>query len=228
MRFLANLFINEIRNKERSLRIVMIAIVDYEMGNLRSVQKGFETVGYDAVITRDPAVIDRGSHVVLPGVGAFGDCVRNLNRFGLVEPLRRSISRGKPFLGICLGLQVLFTESEEFGAHKGLDIFKGKVKRFSFSDLQGKELKIPHMGWNSINIAHPNPVLNDIAPEAYVYFVHSYYVEPVETKIICTETTYGIPFVSSVAYENIFACQFHPEKSQRIGLQLLRNFGALN
>ena len=142
MRFLANLFINEIRNKERSLRIVMIAIVDYEMGNLRSVQKGFEAVGYDAVITRDPAVIDRGSHVVLPGVGAFGDCVRNLNRFGLVEPLRRSISQGKPFLGICLGLQVLFTESEEFGAHKGLDIFKGKVKRFSFSDLQGKELKI--------------------------------------------------------------------------------------
>ena len=228
MRILANLFINEIRNKERSLQIIMIAIVDYEMGNLRSVQKGFEAVGYDAVITRDPAVIDRGSHVVLPGVGAFGDCVRNLNRFGLVEPLRRSISQGKPFLGICLGLQVLFTESEEFGAHKGLDIFKGKVKRFSFSDLQGKELKIPHMGWNSINIAHPNPVLNDIAPEAYVYFVHSYYVEPVETKIICTETTYGIPFVSSVAYENIFACQFHPEKSQRIGLQLLRNFGALN
>ena len=206
----------------------MIAIVDYEMGNLRSVQKGFEAVGYDAVITRDPAVIDRGSHVVLPGVGAFGDCVRNLNRFGLVEPLRRSISHGKPFLGICLGLQVLFTESEEFGEHQGLDIFKGKVRRFSFSDHQENELKIPHMGWNSINIAHPSPILNDIATEAYVYFVHSYYVEPVETKIICTETTYGIPFVSSVAYENIFACQFHPEKSQRIGLQILRNFGALN
>jgi len=206
----------------------MIAIVDYEMGNLRSVQKGFEAVGYDAVITRDPAVIDRGSHVVLPGVGAFGDCVKNLNRFGLVEPLRRSISRGKPFLGICLGLQVLFTESEEFGAHQGLDIFKGKVKRFSFSDYQGKDLKIPHMGWNSISVAHPSPILNDIATESYVYFVHSYYVEPVEARIICTKTTYGIPFVSSVAYENIFACQFHPEKSQRIGLQLLRNFGALN
>jgi glutamine amidotransferase len=220
--------INEIRNKEHTLQIVMIAIVDYEMGNLRSVQKGFESVGHEASITRDPAVIDSSSHVVLPGVGAFGDCVRNLNRFDLVEPIRQSISRGKPFLGICLGLQVLFTESEEFGAHQGLGIFKGKVKRFSFSDHQGNELKIPHMGWNSINIAQPSPLLNDIAPEAYVYFVHSYYVEPIEKKIICTETTYGIPFVSSIAYENIFACQFHPEKSQRIGLQLLRNFGALN
>ena len=206
----------------------MIAIVDYEMGNLRSVQKGFETVGYDAVVTRTPAVIARASHVVLPGVGAFGDCVKNLNRFGLVEPLRRSISLGKPFLGICLGLQVLFTESEEFGAHQGLDIFKGKVKRFSFASHQEKELKIPHMGWNSIDIANPSPMLNDITQEAYVYFVHSYYVEPLEKKIICTETTYGIPFVSSVAYENIFACQFHPEKSQRIGLQFLRNFGALH
>ena len=223
-----NLFVSEIPRKGCVSRIIMIAIVDYEMGNLRSVQKGFETVGCHAVVTRDPAIIDRASHVVLPGVGAFGDCVRNLNRFDLVGPLRQSIAKGKPFLGICLGLQVLFTESEEFGAHQGLDIFRGKVKRFSFSDHQKKELKIPHMGWNSINVAHHSPMLDDIATEAYVYFVHSYYVEPVETKIICTETTYGIPFVSSVAYENVFACQFHPEKSQRIGLQLLRNFGALN
>jgi len=204
----------------------MIAIIDYEMGNLRSVQKGFETVGYEAVVTRDPVVIDRASHVVLPGVGAFGDCVTNLTQFGLVEPLRRSISQGKPFLGICLGLQVLFTESEEFGSHQGLDIFKGKVRRFSFSEHEAKGFKIPHMGWNSIHIRNPSPLLKEIQPGSYVYFVHSYYVEPVETKVICTETTYGVPFVSSVAQDNIFACQFHPEKSQRIGLQLLRNFGA--
>ena len=204
----------------------MIAIVDYEMGNLRSVQKGFETVGYEAVVTRDPAIIDRASHVVLPGVGAFGDCVKNLNQYGLVEPLRRSISQGKPFLGICLGLQVLFTGSEEFGSHPGLDIFKGKVKRFSFAEHQRKGLKIPHMGWNTIDIRAPSPLLKEIASESYVYFVHSYYVEPVEPGIICTETTYGIPFVSSIAHDNVFACQFHPEKSQRIGLQILRNFGA--
>jgi len=204
----------------------MIAIVDYEMGNLRSVQKGFETVGYDAVVTRDPEVIDRASHVVLHGVGAFGDCVKNLNQYGLVEPLRRSISQGKPFLGICLGLQVLFTESEEFGSHPGLDIFKGKVKRFSFTESHEKGLKIPHMGWNTFDIQASSPLLKEIAPESYVYFVHSYYVEPAEPKIICTKTTYGIPFVSSVAHDNVFACQFHPEKSQRIGLQLLRNFGA--
>jgi len=206
----------------------MIAIVDYEMGNLRSVQKGFETVGYDAVVTRDPAVIDRASHVVLPGVGAFGDCVTNLDQFGLVEPLRHGISQGKPFLGICLGLQVLFTESEEFGSHPGLDIIQGKVKRFSHAEHEEKGLKVPHMGWNTIDIKAPSPLLKEIAPESYVYFVHSYYVEPVEPKIICTETTYGMPFVSSVAYDNVFACQFHPEKSQRIGLQLLRNFGAWN
>ncbi len=196
------------------------------MGNLRSVQKGFETVGYDAVVTRDPAVMERASHVVLPGVGAFGDCVKNLHRFGLVEPLRRSISQGKPFLGICLGLQVLFTESEEFGSHPGLDIFKGTVKHFSFEEHNGKGLKIPHMGWNTIHIQNPSPLLKGIEPESYVYFVHSYYVEPVEPKIICTETTYGIPFASSVGWDNVFACQFHPEKSQKVGLQLLRNFGA--
>ena len=204
----------------------MIAIVDYEMGNLRSVHKAFEAVGCDAVVTRDPDVLDRASHMVLPGVGAFGDCVNNLKRFGLVEPIRRSISQGKPFLGICLGLQVLFTESDEFGSHQGLDILK--VKRFSFSEGQGKGLKIPHMGWNTVQARIPSPLLKEIPQDSFVYFVHSYYVEPAEAEIICTETTYGIPFVSSIARDNIFACQFHPEKSQRIGLQLLRNFGAWN
>ena len=205
----------------------MIAIINYEMGNLRSVQKGFETVGHHAVVTRDPAVIDRATHVVLPGVGAFGDCVNNLQRFGLVEPLRRTIAQGKPFLGICLGLQVLFSESEEFGVHQGLNIFKGKVKRFPGLP-HASPLKIPHMGWNTIQVKRSMPVLEGIDSEAHVYFVHSYYVEPEETEVVCTETRYGVPFVSSVTRGKIFACQFHPEKSQRVGLQLLKNFGAWN
>ena len=206
----------------------MIAIINCEMGNLRSVQKGFETVGHHAVVTRDPVVIDRASHVVLPGVGAFGDCVNNLQRFGLIEPLRRTIAQGKPFLGICLGLQVLFSESEEFGVHRGLHVFKGKVKRFPAGSVQSASLKIPHMGWNTIQVKRPTPLLEGISSEAHVYFVHSYYVEPEEADVICTETRYGFPFVSSVTKGKIFACQFHPEKSQRVGLRLLNNFGAWN
>lgn len=207
---------------------MMIAIINYEMGNLRSVQKGFETVGHHAVVTRDPAVIERATHVVLPGVGAFGDCVNNLERFGLVEPLRRTIAQGKPFLGICLGLQVLFSESEEFGVHRGLNIFKGKVKRFPGGSVRASSFKIPHMGWNTIQVKQPMPLFDGIDSEAHLYFVHSYYVEPEETDVICTETRYGVPFVSSVARGKVFACQFHPEKSQKVGLQLLKNFGAWN
>lgn len=206
----------------------MIAIIDYERGNLRSVQKGFETVGHHAVLTRDPAVIDRATHVVLPGVGAFGDCVNNLQQFGLIEPLRRTIAQGKPFLGICVGLQVLFSESEEFGVHRGLNIFKGKVKRFPTGSAQASPLKIPHMGWNTIQVKQPIPLLEGIGSEAHVYFVHSYYVEPEEADVICTETRYGVPFVSSVTKGKVFACQFHPEKSQEVGLRLLKNFGAWN
>ena len=204
----------------------MIAIVDYEMGNLRSVQKAFEAVGYQAVLTSDPEVIEKSSHVVLPGVGAFGDCMANLNRFGLVESLRRVIAQGKPFLGICLGLQVLFTKGEEFGVHQGLEIFKGTVKKFSFSQSNGQHLKIPHMGWNTIQPEQASPVLQGVSSDAHVYFVHSYYVEPEDSSVVCTLTDYGFPFVSSVAQDNVFACQFHPEKSQQVGLHILRNFGA--
>ncbi len=202
----------------------MIAIIDYEMGNVRSVRQGFETVGCRAVVTRDPRVIDRATHVVLPGVGAFGECVRNLQRFHLIDPLHRAIARGKPFLGICLGLQVLFSESEEFGVHRGLNILRGKVKRFPAGS--SPSLKIPHMGWNTIRVKRPMPLFEGIESEAHVYFVHSYYVEPEEPETVCTETSYGAPFASSVTKGKIFACQFHPEKSQRVGLQLLRNFGA--
>ncbi|MBI3755476.1 MAG: imidazole glycerol phosphate synthase subunit HisH [Deltaproteobacteria bacterium] len=204
----------------------MIAIIDYDMGNLRSVQKGFERAGHQSVVTRNPKDILNASHVVLPGVGAFKDCMDNLNNYGLAEPILNVIQSGKPFLGICLGLQLLFSEGEEFGRHKGLDVIKGKVVRFS-SELraQNSELKIPHMGWNNIKIKKRPRVLKDIADDSYLYFVHSYYVVPEDDRVTATTTCYGIDFVSSVWKDNIFACQFHPEKSQKIGLRILKNFG---
>jgi glutamine amidotransferase len=204
----------------------MIAIIDYGMGNLRSVQKGFECVGHEAVVTRDLRVIDQASHVVLPGVGAFGDCMDNLARFELTDVIHRSIAKGKPFLGICLGYQLLFSESEEFGCHKGLGILAGKVKAIPRpSDDGGTSFKIPHMGWNTIQVNTVAPPLRGIVSDSYVYFVHSYYVEPADRALVSTQTEYGIPFASSVWKDNIFATQWHPEKSQAVGLQVLKNFG---
>ena len=204
----------------------MIAIIDYGMGNLRSVQKAFKAVGHHAVVTRDHAKIDGASHVVLPGVGAFGDCMANLTYYQLGDPIRRAVADGKPFLGICLGLQLLFTESEEFGSHQGLNILPGKVKRIPRSGESTPTFKIPHMGWNTISIQQPGSLLEGIHSGSYVYFVHSYYVEPEDARMTCTVTEYGIPFVSSIWKDNIFASQFHPEKSQHVGLQLFRNFAA--
>jgi glutamine amidotransferase len=198
-----------------------VAIIDYEMGNLRSVQKAFEAIGCSATVTRSPQVIDDASHVVLPGVGAFGDCMRNLERFGLVSSVRKTIEKGKPFLGICLGLQLLFTESEEFGAHHGLDILSGRVVRFRSTDAA---MKIPHMGWNQITFASPMPILKGIPGGSYLYFVHSFYVEPDDQSIIGTRTDYGTSFASGIWKDNLFACQFHPEKSQRWGMLILKNF----
>lgn len=204
----------------------MIAIIDYGMGNLRSVQKGFEYVGHEAVVTRDLHVIDRASHVVLPGVGAFGDCMDNLIRFELTDVIHRSIATGKPFLGICLGYQLLFSESEEFGCHKGLGILAGQVKAILRPSEDGEiSFKIPHMGWNTIQVNTVAPPLRGIASDSYVYFVHSYYVEPADHGLVSTQTEYGIPFASSVWKDNIFATQWHPEKSQAVGLQVLKNFG---
>ena len=203
----------------------MIAIIDYGMGNLRSVQKGFERVGHEAVVTRDPAAIDRASHVVLPGVGAFGDCMANVARYGLVDPIHQAIQAGKPFLGICVGFQLLFGESEEFGNHKGLGLLPGKVKAIPLSKDVASSYKIPHMGWNTIHIEKSAPPLKDIDSESYVYFVHSFYVEPTDQELVSTQTEYGVSFASSVWKDNIFATQFHPEKSQAVGLQLLKNFG---
>ena len=200
----------------------MIAIIDYGMGNLRSVSKAFEAVGHQAVVTRDATVIGNASHVVLPGVGAFGDCMANVERYGLAEPIRTAIQSGKPFLGICLGLQLLFEESEEFGTHKGLGIIPGKVRRFAADS----GLKVPHMGWNNVTLERPCPLFEGIADGAYWYFVHSFYVDPSDKTVAATMTDYGTTFVSSIWRDNVVACQFHPEKSQAVGLRLIENFGS--
>lgn len=201
----------------------MIAIIDYGMGNLRSVQKGFERMGHEVVVTNDAKTILDASKVVLPGVGAFPDCMRNLREYGLIDAVHRTIRSGKPFLGICLGLQLLFTESEEFGISKGLDIIKGRVIRFKGPEFA--DLKIPHMGWNSISIKRQIPALKDVPDNSHVYFVHSFHVVPEDNRVIATTTPYGIEFVSSIWKDNIFAVQFHPEKSQNLGLSILKRFG---
>jgi imidazole glycerol-phosphate synthase subunit HisH len=200
----------------------MIAIIDYGMGNLRSVQKGFERVGREAVVTSEAKTILSAGKVVLPGVGAFPDCMRNLEQNGLIDVVHQTIKSGKPFLGICLGLQLLFTESEEFGLSKGLDIIKGRVELFK---IQDSTFKVPHMGWNSISIKRRAPALQDVPDNSHVYFVHSFHVVPEDKNVIATTTDYGIEFVSSIWKDNIFAVQFHPEKSQTLGLSILKRFG---
>ena len=205
-----------------------IVIIDYGMGNLRSVQKAFEQVGCQAVVTNDPAVVARAGKLVLPGVGAFRDCMRNLTEGGFVAPIRAHIDAGKPFLGICLGLQLLFTESEEFGRHPGLGIIPGKVVRFPDGAQEGGvALKVPHMGWNRISIRRSAPLYHGVPDGSFVYFVHSYYVVPDDPAVIATETGYGQPFCSSIWRDNVMATQFHPEKSQAVGLRMLKNFGEL-
>lgn len=197
----------------------MIAIVDYGMGNLRSVEKGFKKVGVDALVTSNPSVIDDCRAVVLPGVGAFKDCIKNLSDLSLTDAVVRAIRKGKPYLGICLGLQVLFSESEEFGRCRGLDIFRGRVVRFNIRE------KVPHMGWNTVSIRREPPVLGDIPDDSFFYFVHSYYVVPEDQGIIAAVTGYGVDFTSMIWKDNVIATQFHPEKSQGLGLKILSGFG---
>ncbi len=204
----------------------MIAIIDYGMGNLRSVQKGFEKMGYAAEITRDPQRIAAAPGVVLPGVGAFGACMHGLAECGLVDTVYRVVAQGTPLLGICVGMQLLFSESVEFGRVRGLDILKGRIVRFDPALLNGG--KIPHMGWNQLHIKRRAPHLDGIPDGVSVYFVHSFYPAPDDSDIIATTTDYeGIEFVSSVWWRNVFATQFHTEKSQAIGLRILANFGRL-
>lgn len=206
----------------------MIAIVDYGMGNIRSVEKGFLKVGADVRITADPKVIADAKGIVLPGVGAFKDCMANLDKMSLIDVILGEIKKGKPFLGICLGLQLLFTESEEFGACRGLDLFPGKVTRFNFNSLGAdkEQLKIPHMGWNTARIGRRPPIFAEIPDNSYFYFVHSFYVVPDDKGIIATTTDYGIDFCSMIWKDNVFATQFHPEKSQETGLKILKGFNS--
>ena len=209
----------------------MIAIIDYGMGNLRSVQKGFQAVGADAIITSDSQKILSAKSVVLPGVGAFKACIDNLHQFDLIDTIKKSIQSGKPFLGICLGLQLLFSQAEEFGSVSGLDIIKGKVVGFKDAKLKseaGEPLKIPHMGWNNVQAKSSHPLFDSVPDRSYFYFVHSYYVVPEDKTTVATTTNYGIDFVSGIQHENIHAFQFHPEKSQKLGLAVLRNFSTLS
>jgi len=200
-----------------------IVIVDYGMANLRSVQKAFESFGHAAIISGDPDVVAKADKLVLPGVGAFRDAIARLLETGLDEPIRSHIATGKPFFGICLGFQLLFTRSHEDGVHQGLNVFPGEVVRFQ--DVPG--LKVPHMGWNQLRIIRPAPHLRDFPAGGSVYFVHSYYVAPKDANLTCTETDYPSPFTSSIWRDNVFATQFHPEKSQQAGLSMLKNFAEI-
>ena len=208
----------------------MIVIVDYGMGNLRSVEKGFERFGFDVKVTDNPTEVKNADKLVLPGVGAFRDAMDGLRQRGLLGPIVDYIQSGKPFLGICLGLQLLFSKGYEDGEHDGLGVIPGKVVRFKFSENGTKEkLKIPHMGWNQISFQkEDNPLLKNVPCNAYMYFVHSYYVCPEDKCVVATETDYGVRFTSMVWHKNIFATQFHPEKSQQYGLAILKNFGNLS
>lgn len=203
-----------------------IAVIDYGLGNLKSVSKAMESVGAKVKITNNPQEIEKAKGIVLPGVGTFRRGMRNLHKLNLLNSLYKTIEESKPFLGICLGLQLLFSKSEEDGEHKGLDIIKGKVQRFDFSN---KQLKIPHMGWNQIKspaTSYQSPVkmFKGIPDNSYFYFVHSYYVEPEDKSVIAATTNYGKEFVSAIAKDNVWGAQFHPEKSDKLGLKILENF----
>ncbi|MFA6141672.1 MAG: imidazole glycerol phosphate synthase subunit HisH [Candidatus Omnitrophota bacterium] len=202
----------------------IIAVIDYGMGNLRSVQKALELVGAKTLVTSKPADLKKCGKLVFPGVGSFGDAMKELKRLKLVDPIKDEIARGKPFLGLCLGLQLLFEKSEEAPGVKGLCVLKGESKKFKFKD---KALKVPHMGWNNIGFRARGSgpgILKNVPKNAYMYFVHSYYVKPKDMKAILTTTDYGMKFASGVCKDNIYAFQFHPEKSQSVGLEILNNF----
>ena len=209
----------------------MIAVIDYGMGNLRSVEKAFQAIGAQVIVTHDRNLILNADSIVLPGVGSFKDCMNNLQKLKLIDPIRESIDNGKPFLGICLGLQILFDESEEYGPVAGLGILAGKVVKFpnKISETKnGPLIKVPHMGWNKILVKKTDSLFETVETTPYFYFVHSYYVVPEDPSIVATVTHYGIEFVSGIQYKNIYAFQFHPEKSQTLGLSLLKRFSNLN
>ena len=205
----------------------MLAIVDYGRGNLRSVQNGFGRIGVAAQVSGDPETIAKAAGVVFPGVGAFRDCMQNLTARGLDEALRQVIDDGKPVLAICVGMQALLSESDEFGTTPGLDIVAGRVRRFPPPAVASNPLKVPHMGWNQLNLHRPCPLLDGLPDRVYTYFVHSYYAIPTEPSVVVASTDYGVEFASVLWRDNLYATQFHPEKSQTWGLRILRNFAQL-
>ena len=201
----------------------MIAIIDYDAGNLKSVEKALISLGEEVVVSRDSSEIMQADKVILPGVGSFGDAMNNLDRFGLVDTIKNVTGKGTPFLGICLGLQLLFKESEETPGAEGLDILPGRILK-----IPAKEgYKIPHMGWNSLDIREGAKLFKGIKNDPYVYFVHSYYLKADDEAIVAASTEYTTHIHASVERDNVFACQFHPEKSSDIGLKILKNFAAL-
>lgn len=210
-----------------------VVIIDYQLGNLFSVNQALINIGLDVKITSNPEDVGSADAIVLPGVGAFKDAMDNLNQMGLVEPIKNFIKSGNPFLGICLGLQLLFTSSEEFGSSEGLNIIPGEVKRFKNEDANGTMVRVPQIAWNTISQVKTggwdNTPLYNIANGEDMYFVHSYYVKPDNSEVILTETTYGgLKYTSSILTDNVFACQFHPEKSANEGLKLYKNWASLN
>lgn len=199
---------------------MLVVVVDYGVGNLRNVTKALEFLGCEAKLTSDPDEVVKAEKLVLPGVGAFGAGMENLRRLNLIEPIKDAVKRGTPLLGICLGLQLLFEESEEMGQHEGLKLVRGKVVRFP--EIDG--IRVPHMGWNSIRIRKREPLFAEVPDRSMVYFVHSYFPVPEDGSVVAATTEHGVEFVSAIAVDNIFGTQFHPEKSSQVGLQILRNF----
>ena len=204
-------------------KIIMIGIIDYDAGNLKSVEKALHYLGKEVIVTRDPKQLRQVDKVILPGVGAFGDAMAKLKEYHLDTLIHEIADSGKPFLGICLGLQLLFEESEESPGVEGLGILKGKIKRIPDED----GLKVPHIGWNSLHLEHNGRLFQNIPENSYVYFVHSYYLEAQDPEIVKASTEYGVHIHASVEKGNVFACQFHPEKSSETGLQILKNFAEI-
>ena len=202
---------------------MMIGIIDYDAGNIKSVEKALIHLGEEVVLSRDPEILAKADKVILPGGGSFGDCMANLHRFGLVSAIRELVKNGRPFLGICLGLQLLFESSEESPGVEGLGILKGKILKIP----SAPGLKIPHMGWNSLHLQNDGRLFRGIPEDTYVYFVHSYYLQAEEPEIVRAVTEYGTCIHASVEKGNVFGCQFHPEKSGAMGLKILENFAKL-
>ena len=201
----------------------MIAIIDYDAGNLKSVEKALKSLGQEVIVSRDSSELLAADKVILPGVGSFGDAMNNLDHFNLVDTIKKIADKGTPFLGICLGLQLLFERSDETPGAEGLSLLKGEILRIPPAD----GLKIPHMGWNSLNITPGTKLFNGIADKSYVYFVHSYYLKAAEEQIVAAKTDYSVNIHAAVEHGNVFACQFHPEKSSDVGLRILKNFAEI-